>query len=81
MTNRFVFLWSKRHGIYSRCISQREVEYSKDLEIDVDRTSHSIDLEDIWQGNSKDRENRTLLTYESRLPLRVEKIVQRLVNS
>ena len=41
-----------------------EVEYSKDLEIDVDRTSHSIDLEDIWQGNSKDRENRTLLEYK-----------------
>ena len=41
-----------------------EAEYSKELEIDVDRTSHSIDLEDIWQGNSKDRENRTLLTYE-----------------
>ena len=41
-----------------------EVEYSKDLEIDVDRTSHSIDLEDIWQGNSKDRENRNLLEYK-----------------
>ena len=41
-----------------------EVEYSKDLEIERDRSSHSIDLDEIWNGNSKDRENRTLVTYE-----------------
>ena len=44
-----------------------EVKYSKDLEIERDRASHSIDLDEIWEGNANDRENNTLVTYEIRV--------------
>ena len=44
-----------------------EVKYSKDLEIERDRASHSIDLDEVWEGNAKDRENNTLVTYEIRV--------------
>ena len=30
----------------------------------TDRVSHSIDLDDFWDGNSKNRVNKTLLEYE-----------------
>ena len=41
-----------------------EIVYSKDLEINIDRGSHSIDLEDVWDGNSMDMNDRILVNYE-----------------
>ena len=40
------------------------VSASHDSSINVDRGSHSVDLEDFWAGNAEDMNENSLLTYE-----------------
>ena len=39
-------------------------EYSHDATINMDRGSHSVDLDDFWKGNSEDMTGKELIEYE-----------------
>ena len=40
------------------------VSASHDSSINVDRGSHSVDIDDFWVGNAEDMNENPLLTYE-----------------
>ena len=44
-----------------------EVEYSHDDEINVDKGSHSVSLDDFWKGNAENMKGDTLVEYEIRV--------------
>ncbi|RJV01721.1 MAG: hypothetical protein DWC06_02135 [Candidatus Poseidoniales archaeon] len=41
-----------------------KVEYSHDATINIDRGSHSVDLDDFWKGNAEDMNGNELVEYE-----------------
>jgi len=41
-----------------------KVEYSHDATINIDKGSHSVDLDDFWKGNSEDMTGKELIEYE-----------------
>ena len=40
------------------------VEYTHDDKINIDRGSHSVSLDDFWNGNAQDMDSKTLVEYE-----------------
>ena len=44
-----------------------KVEYSHDDEINVDKGSHSVSLDDFWKGNAENMKGDTLVEYEIRV--------------
>ena len=44
-----------------------KVEYSYDGEINVNKDSHSVSLDDFWKGNSEDKTGKELIDYEIRV--------------
>ena len=41
-----------------------KVEYTHDATINIDKGSHSVDLDDFWKGNSEDMTGKELIEYE-----------------
>ena len=41
-----------------------KVEYSHDATINIDKGSHSVDLDDFWKGNAEDMNGKELVEYE-----------------
>ena len=44
-----------------------KVEYSHDATISIDKGSHSVSLDDFWNGNAEDMDGDTLVEYEIRV--------------
>lgn len=41
-----------------------KVEYTHEATINVDKGTHSVDLDDFWKGNAQDMNGKDLITYE-----------------